>query len=65
MQKPASAPAGPRTAPPPSLRDPWLWLSCAALPLVLLKCLGAPLGEPAAEDFDFLHSALLLSDTAS
>jgi len=52
--------AGPVTAPPPAQRDPWLWLTGAAVLPLLLKSLGAPLGEPAAEDFDFLHHAVLL-----
>jgi hypothetical protein len=42
-----------------TIRDPWAWASAlAALPL-LLRSLGAPLGEPVAEDFDFLHRAVL------
>ncbi len=48
----------PVSSAPPVLRDPWAWASAAgALPL-LAKCIGAPLGEPVAEDFDFLHRAL-------
>jgi len=60
VQEPAAVRAGSVTPPLPGLRDPWFWLSGAAVLLVVLKSLGAPLGEPAAEDFDFLHSALLL-----
>src|SRR5437867_3889091 len=46
-----------RRSPPPA-RDPWLWLSVlAAIPLVA-HAWGAPLGEPVAEDFDFLHHVL-------
>ena len=46
--------------PPRIARDPWGWASLAALLPLLLKSLGAPLGEPVADDFDFLHHALLL-----
>ena len=39
--------------------DPWRWAGVAAAGLVLAKALGAPLGEPAAEDFDFLRHVVL------
>ena len=39
-------------------RDPWAWL-CLLAPLPLfLRSLGAPFGEPVADDYDFLHHAL-------
>ncbi len=43
---------------PPTLRDPWAWASVLALLPLLVRCAGAPLGEPVAEDFDFLHRTL-------
>ena len=44
--------------PRPLLRDPWA-LACVAAVLVLVaRAWGAPLGEPVAEDFDFLQRAL-------
>src|SRR5687767_8469169 len=40
-------------------RDPWVWaVLLGAVPLVF-KLLGTPAGEAVAEDFDFLHRALL------
>ncbi len=48
----------PLPALPPTLRDPWAWGSVLALLPLLVRCIGAPLGEPAAEDFDFLHRSL-------
>src|SRR6185503_18028819 len=40
-------------------RDRWAWaVLLGALPLAI-KLLGAPVGEPVAEDFDFLRHALL------
>jgi hypothetical protein len=53
----ASAPAPPAPAPPP-WRDRWAWASALAVIPVVLHSLGAPLGEPVADDFDFLHRAL-------
>ena len=38
--------------------DPWAFAAAAAALLPLLKAIGAPLGEPVADDFDFLHHAL-------
>lgn len=47
------------TAPaPPTWRDPWAWASALALLPLLVRALGAPLGEPVAEDFDFLRRTL-------
>jgi len=38
-------------------RDPWVW-ACALLALApLLRSWGAPLGEPASDDFDYLFRA--------
>jgi tetratricopeptide (TPR) repeat protein len=45
--------------PPPWVRDPWAWASALAVLPLAWRMLGAPLGEPVAEDFDFLHRALL------
>lgn len=53
-----TTPAVPAPA-PPLHRDPWAWLALAALAPLLARCAGAPVGEPVAEDFDFLHRALL------
>lgn len=44
--------------PPPTWRDPWAWASVLALAPLLVRCAGAPLGEPVAEDFDFLRRSL-------
>jgi tetratricopeptide (TPR) repeat protein len=58
--KPKPAPAPVVAAPPPPFwRDPWAWASAVSVLPLLIKSLGAPLGEPVAEDFDFLHRALL------
>ena len=46
-------------SPAPLWRDPWAWLSALAVLPLIGHSLGAPLGEPVAEDFDFLHRALL------
>ena len=43
----------------PLWRDPWAWVSVLAVLPLVLHTLGAPLGEAVAEDFDFLHRALL------
>ena len=56
------APGPPAATEPPASKPhaavPWPWL-CLLAPLVLLAhSLGAPLGQPVAEDFDFLHHAL-------
>ncbi|MEO5617726.1 MAG: hypothetical protein ABIS67_08140, partial [Candidatus Eisenbacteria bacterium] len=45
---------------PPLYRDPWAWLSALSLLPLVLHSLGAPLGEPVAEDFDFLRHWRLL-----
>jgi tetratricopeptide (TPR) repeat protein len=46
-------------AAPPTWRDPWAWVSAAAILPLWLGTIGAPRGEPAAEDFDLLRRALL------
>src|SRR5262245_54728342 len=38
-----------------SFRDPWGWLAALSVLPLFLRARGAPLGEPVAEDFDFLH----------
>ena len=51
--------ARPPIPPAPRLfRDPWAWVSVLALVPLVLHSLGAPLGEPVADDFDHLHYAL-------
>ncbi len=60
-----SEPPAELRAPPPELgappvwRDPWAWVSVLAVVPLLVRCIGAPLCEPVAEDFDFLRAALL------
>ena len=43
---------------PPLLRDPWALATVLAVLVVVVRAWGAPLGEPVAEDFDFLQRAL-------
>ena len=45
---------------PPFGRDPWAWVSATSVLPLVIHSLGAPLGEPVAEDFDFLRHVLLL-----
>jgi len=45
--------------PKPTWRDPWAWVTLAALLPLVFSTRGAPRGEPVAEDFDFLYRALL------
>jgi hypothetical protein len=52
----APVPASPA---PPLGRDPWAWAALAGVVPLVAHSLGAPLGEPVADDFDFLHRALL------
>ena len=40
-------------------RDPWCWAALASVVVLVSHSVGAPLGEPVAEDFDFLYRALL------
>ena len=56
----SSAPRPPLPPAPPLSRDRWAWLTLFALVPAVVHSLGAPFGEAVAEDFDFLHSALLL-----
>jgi len=52
------------SAPRPSLaRDPWAWVSALAVLPLVAHAWGAPLGEPVAEDFDFLTHALFSPHT--
>jgi hypothetical protein len=39
------------------VRDPWALASLVSVAVLFLHALGAPLGEPVAEDFDFLRYA--------
>lgn len=55
----ADRPVVPRPPAPPFLRDPWLLVSALAVLPALLFARGAALGEPVAEDFDFLRHVLL------
>lgn len=43
-------------------RDPWAWAVVLAVLPLALKLAGAPVGEPVAEDFDFLRHALLTGE---
>ena len=61
------APPAPVTVPatrPDLLRDPWLLALLAALVVLVVRTLGAPLGEPVADDFDHLHH-VLFADSGS
>src|SRR5207247_4738644 len=53
-----AAPA-PVEPPPPLWRDPWALVSVLSVLPLLARCIGAPLGEAVAEDFDFLRRSLL------
>ncbi|HXS81742.1 MAG TPA: hypothetical protein VN896_03405 [Methylomirabilota bacterium] len=55
---PAKVPAPEATPPPPLARDPWALATALAVVPLLVRCWGAPLGEPVAEDFDFLRRSL-------
>jgi len=55
---PARTPVAPASA-TPVWRDGWAWASLLVLVPLVLHSLGAPLGEPVADDFDHLHYALL------
>lgn len=48
-----------RAAPPPFAGDPWAWVVLLGVLPLVLRSLGAPLGEPIADDFDYLYRALL------
>ena len=51
---------GPHVSPmPPLVRDPWAALTLLAVLPLVFTMRGAPWGEPVAEDFDFLHRALV------
>ena len=41
------------------LKDRWCWAALASVLVLVAHSVGAPLGEPVAEDFDFLSRALL------
>src|SRR5262249_29559525 len=60
--RPATQPAPPPAPLPPLARDPWLWAALSTLLLLVVRSLGAPLGEPVADDFDHLHHALFSHD---
>ena len=55
---PAPQPAAPPAPPRPLVRDPWGLVVVAAVGTLIARAWGAPLGEPFAEDFDFLQRAL-------
>src|SRR5262245_18329270 len=44
---------------PAAWRDPWAWASLLAVAPMVLRSLGAPLGVPTADDWDFVDRALL------
>jgi tetratricopeptide (TPR) repeat protein len=46
------------SAAPPFARDPWALATALGVVPLLVRCAGAPLGEPVAEDFDFLRRSL-------
>src|SRR5205809_1077601 len=46
-------------ASPPLARDPWAWAALLGVAPLVLHSLGAPLGEPFADDFDYLRHELL------
>src|SRR5947208_1096635 len=54
--RPAMSAPMPDPAPTPAdgVAEPWLWVALAAVLLVFVRSLGAPLGEPVADDFDDL-----------
>jgi hypothetical protein len=55
-----AAPALPAGGGPvPVWRDRWAWVSVLAVIPLVLHSLGAPLGEPFADDFDYLKRTLL------
>jgi tetratricopeptide (TPR) repeat protein len=43
----------------PTWRSPWAWASLLAVLPLVLHSLGAPLGEPFADDFDYIRRMLL------
>jgi tetratricopeptide (TPR) repeat protein len=47
---------------PPSWRDAWAWASLLAVVPLVVRSLGAPLGVPVADDWDFVHRALLTGE---
>lgn len=53
-----SSPAEPLLPPRSWWRDPWAWASVLAVAPLVLHSMGAPLGEPAADDIGQLHHAL-------
>ena len=55
----ARGPAVAAVTTPPLWRDPWAALTALAVLPLVFAMRGAPWGEPVAEDFDFLHRALL------
>src|SRR5438093_302598 len=46
---------------PRLMADPWLWAGLLSVLLVFVRSLGAPLGEPVADDFDHLYHVLFTS----
>jgi len=56
---PAGPGRGPSSPPPRFVADPWAWATLLAVLPLAQRMRGAPWGEPVAEDFDFLHRALL------
>jgi len=54
----ASRTAAGDASPPPTWRDAWAWATLLAVVPLLIRCAGTPLGEPVAEDFDFLRRTM-------
>jgi hypothetical protein len=46
----------------PLARDRWAWIAALSVLPLVLHSWGAPLGEPFADDYDYLHRALLESN---
>src|SRR5262249_46832244 len=55
---PIAKPAGFVAPAPPLWRDRWALVTALGVVPLLVRSIGAPLGEPVAEDFDFLRRSL-------
>ena len=59
---PEVAPVAPEPPLAPLARDPWAWIAVSVVALLVVRSLGAPFGEPVADDFDHLHHVLFATD---